>query len=623
MNRSSIRKYVGLVVLCLLLAGGAFVRSEAYREWLDQQRKARVAAALKSSGLRFEDITMAAGLQFRYAAPKLSEVLVPEDLHVIGAGLAVADVNGDGLMDFYVVTAAHEGSNQLYLNQGNATFKEAAATWGIQDLNRTVEEVSANPTVPPKNISFASLFPLFMDVNLDGKPDLLVAGLGGIKLFENRGSHFEVSSQVGAFLDAKNAQSLVPLDYNKDGFQDLYVVRYFADRDLFTTLDENTWVNSTYNATNGGTNTLYKNNGDGPFTDVTAQVGGGDRHWGFDAAAGDFTGNGALQILISNDFGPDVLFELQEGKFVDVSRRLGAPDRRLGMGVSFGYLDETARPFIHVSNAYHPGYRHEGNFLWHADSSGNFADEALPRGSNYCLWAWGSVFADFDLDGWQDLYVANGFISGTERKEFVPDIYVDTQAGKGDASFKMGTLEALPGAVLSRGSVFADMFSGEAAVGRLSFAGYQRDCLFLSHDGSFANVATQAGLDDYSDGRAVASIDIDNNGSLDLLVSTRNEGVKLFRNTLEPGMHWIGFQLTDKRGNALPSGVAVRIAQDGQELHRNATAGKSGFLAMSDARLVFGLRGSTKVDAEIRWPSGTVQRLTALQPGKYHVVIEP
>lgn len=615
------RKLIGILTVLVVLGGASFVRSGVFASWLAQRRLEQMQNALKKSGLKFEEISKRAGIQFSYGAPHLSEVLRPEDLHIVGAGVAVADVNGDGFMDFYVVTAGAGGANQLYLNKGDGTFQEVAASWGIRDLNLTTEIASPNPIVPPKQNSFASLFPIFFDFNNDGLPDLLVAGLGGIKMFRNLGARFE--SAGDGMLDRKNAQAMVPLDYDRDGFTDLYVVRYFSDRDLFNTLDDDAWVNSSYNATNGGSNTLYKNNGDGTFTDVTAQTGGGDTHWGFDAAAGDFFGDAGLELLISNDFGPDVLYEIKDGKFRDISGSLGVPDRRLGMGVSFGFLDQSARPYVHVSNAFHPGYRHEGNFLWHFDAEHDAHDEALTRGSNYCLWAWGSVFGDFDLDGQQDLYVTNGFVSGNERREFVPDIYAVPPGQTTDASFKMGTLQALPGAVLNRGSVFSSMFRGEADVGKLSFAGYQPDCLFLNQGGSFTDVAPQVGLTERTDGRAAATIDFDNNGALDLLITTRNNGVELYHNLTEPRSRWLGLQLIDARGNSLVTGAEVTFSQAGSTWRRYATGGKSGLLAMSDPRIHVGLTSEMPVDVEVRWPSGKIQKLPGLSAGIYHRVREP
>jgi hypothetical protein len=511
----------------------------------------------------------------------------------------------------------------LYLNRGNFTFEEVAAAWGVADANKTIDESSANPFIPPKLKSASSLFPLFFDFNNDARPDLYIAGLGCTKLYRNDGDKFTDVSATSGLSDCKNSQSAVPLDYTRDGFVDVYVLRYFAARNLFTTSEDEVWINSSFDADNGGVNTVYKNNGDGTFTDVTAMVGGADGHWGLDAAAGDFNGDGGLGVLISNDFGPDTYYKIVDGKFIDASSEaLGEPDRRVGMGVSVGYLDDDMRPSIHVSNGYYPQYRHEGNFLWHFNPGGSAVDRAMERGSNYCLWAWGSVFADLDLDGNQDLYVTNGFISGTEKKERVPGVFLEPGASLGDAAFRMGTLQGLPGAVMSHGSIFAGLFKNDAEVGKLSFAGHQRDCMFLNSGEKFVDVASFAGIESEWDGRAAITADFDNNGALDVVVTTRNKGIKILRNLVPSDTHWIGLELVDRKGNHSAPGTFVRATQGARHFARYSTGGKSGFMGVSDPRIHFGLPTGGSVGLQIRWASGTQQSLENLEPGRYHKIVE-
>ncbi len=615
------RRYIGVVIAALVFGIGILMRSQLSRSWQLNEAHERAERSLPKNFSMHEE-SAERGISFQYKGPELAEALQPEDLHVIGGGIAVADINGDGWQDFYVTTAGLNQPNHLYLNQGGRAFTEASEQWRVRDLNLTLTTLSANPIVQPEQRSFASIFPLFFDYNRDGKPDLLVVGIGCSKLFENLGDVFQDVSEESGLADCRNAQTAVPLDYNRDGFTDLYIVRYFGPQDLFTTDDANVWINSSFNATNGGSNTLYRNNGDGTFSDVTKEIGGGDAQWSFDAAAGDFFDDGGTEILVSNDFGPDKLYSVAPDTMADISDRLGTPDRRLGMGVSVGYLDSSGRPFVHVSNAYHPQYRHEGNFLWQFGLDGVGRDRALSWGSNYCLWAWGSNFQDFDLDGTLDLFIANGFLSGADRKEVAPGIYIEPESPPKDASFRMGTLQTFPGRILESGTVFGAMFRDDAEAGRLSFAGYQQDCMFLNKEGSFSDVASVAGMDEDADGRAVASIDFDNDGAVDLLVTTRNQGLKLYHNRVVPNSRWIGFELVDATGNELAPGARIRVSQGERVWYRYAAGGKSGFLAMSDPRLHIGLQADSPVDIEVRWPSGNVESTNAVAPGKYYRLCE-
>lgn len=619
---SFLGKYIGIICAASLLTGALIVRSNSFRRWRSETKLRQATSALEESGLHFRESAAALGISHRYFGPKLTEALEPEDMHVVGGGIAVADVNRDGFLDFYATSAGPGSLNALYLNNQGAGFRNVAGEWHVEAMNGTVEKANVNPFLPPDRHSFASLFPLFLDVDHDGWPDLLVAGVGGVKLFLNRHDRFDDVTQVSGLLISPNAQSLVPLDYNRDGFTDLYVVRYFGPRNLFENTDGDAWVNSSFDATNGGENSLYRNNGDGTFTDVSHDVGGRDHHWSLDAASGDFFGDGGTEILVSNDFGPDVLYRLTDGKFVDISSRLGGPDRRLGMGVSMGFLDESPLPFLHVSNAFHPLYRHEGNFLWHFGSDGSGHDEALERRTNNCLWAWGAAFGDFDLDGDQDLYVANGFISGEQPQEMPAGIFIEPASGQSDASFRMGTLQGLPGAVMQRGSVFSGMFNADAKLGKLSFAGYERDCVFLNHGGDFSDVAPLVGVERSWDGRAVASIDFNNDGALDLLVSTRNQGLQFLRNEIQPRANWIGFELTDVHGNRFVTHAAAALRQAGRSFFRQSTGGKSGFLAASDPRLHFGLPNEAAVSLELTWPSGRLSSFSGLTPGRYYSICE-
>jgi len=570
-------KWQGLLIFLAALAVGWVIRSVS--------TSPRPPMTKIHDDFRFSDVTKSFGINFYYEDP-----IFPPPLHgkerifFIGGGVAVADVNGDGWMDFFLPTARSGSKNHLYINQQGHGFREAAEEWGVADTNQKA----------------ASIAPLFFDYDNDGKPDLFVAGLGCSHLFKNMGAHFEDVSESSGLSDCRNAVGAIPLDYDNDGFLDLYVLRYWGPQDFFHLTTPHIWTENVFDSKNGGRETLYRNRGDGTFEDVTDLVGGADPHWSYDAALVDLDGDGALDILMANDFGPDVFFSLRNSKLVDESYRLGVPDRRQGMSVSLGDLTSDGTPHVYVSNIYERQYHQEANFLWKFDRKGAAHDEAEDRGVENCGWAWGSAFADFNLDGFQDLYVANGMITSRDPKPY---------------SFKAATLMTLPGFFIMDTSKWPPL-------GDLSWSGGQTDCIFMNRGDHFENASLLLGPGIPWDGRAVALIDFDNNGSEDLIVTTQNESAHLLKNEISAGNRWISFRLIGTKSNRDAVGARIAVRQGKNVWYRWATGGRTGLMATSDPRLHFGVPAGGAVDVEIRWPSSLIQRLPGLKTGKNYEVVE-
>ncbi|MBI3556203.1 MAG: CRTAC1 family protein [Deltaproteobacteria bacterium] len=450
---------------------------------------------------------------------------------------------------------------------------------------------------------------MIFDYDNDGRPDVYLPHLGCGMLFHNLGGRFEDVTAKSGLGDCRNAVTAVPIDFDGDGKLDLYVVRYWKAIDYFHLLARGprVWTENFSWSRNGGDNTLYRNRGDGTFEDVTASRGGSDTGWSWDAGAADFAGDGTQRIYVANDFGPDQIFDATEGKLahIDTGTVLGLVDRRAGMGVSFGDLTHDGRPHIYVSNEstryFSPQH---GNFLWHFTGSEHADDEAYSRGVHNCgEWSWGALFADFDLDGKEDLYVAAGMITGNVESDFPM------------FDFIRRTGMTIPG-------IFADLPDWPSLKGR-SLAGGVSDCVFWNRGDRFRDVSGFTGITKAWDGRAVAAIDFDNNGSLDLIVTTRTGQAHLLRNTVVPGQHWVAFALRGTRSNRDGAGARVEVRQAGQPPQfRWATAGKSGFLANSDPRIHFGLPVVQPLDVFVRWPSGKVDSHHGMDPGKIHTLVE-
>ena len=181
--------------------------------------------------------------------------------------------------------------------------------------------------------------------------------------------------------DSRNSAGALPLDFDGDGKLDLYVIRYWSALDLFHLKSPEVWIENTFDARNGGTNTLYRNRGDGSFEDVTASAGGGDRHWSYDAAVLKSRKRNALAAG-GERLEAGYPYSIQDGKLQDVSTKLGIPDRRQGMNVSLADLSGDGIPHVFVSNTWQAWFQHLDNFLWRfkPGTIGAGDDQARERG---------------------------------------------------------------------------------------------------------------------------------------------------------------------------------------------------------------------------------------------------
>jgi enediyne biosynthesis protein E4 len=596
--------YLGFLILAAFLAG-RFVMDRM--DWripynLDAD-PADLFETLEESerrGFAFRDAAESLGVRHRYRPPRIDPRAEPRNRSLIAApGVAVADVDGDGWMDFFLPGTRQGTASRLYLNRRGRGFEDAAERWGVARVSRE---------------GFAPIGPTFFDYNNDGRPDLYVAGLGCARLYENRGGSFADVTERSGLGDCLNSHAGIPLDFDNDGRLDLYVLRYWGPQDYFNLADTYIYVNNLRNATSGGSNTLYRNNGDGTFSDVTATAGGDDENWSYDAAYADFNGDGEFELYVANDYGPDQIYAFREGRLVNVTgRRLDQLDRRQGMNTSLGDLEGDGLPDVYVSNQFLlPPYGLGSNFLW--NFRGRRGDDQSRRfGVFHAAFAWGGAFGDFNLDGHEELYVANGFVSPDPAEARTR---VDGAAPP-DRAFALATARSLPG-LLSR-----DITKWPSLIGGQLY-GNQRDVLFLNAGGrSMWDVSKRLGLDAGAlDGRAVARIDHDNNGALDLIVTYGNGPVAFLVNSVEPARRWIGFRLEGVEGTRDGAGAKITVLQGGRRHTRWDTAGRSGFLAGSDPRHHVGLRSEEPVDVTVRWPSGRVDRHERLSPGRYYRIRE-
>ena len=324
-------------------------------------------------------------------------------------GIAVGDVNGDGYEDLYVCDG---GSlpNQLYLQQEDGTAKEVASEWDVAWLE---DSRSA----------------LLVDLDNDGDQDLVVATVALVVFAENTGQgKFELK---GGFPGAPYPFSLSASDFDSDGDLDIYTCVYSAGDDSVSGKRgfEATSPIPFNDAENGGRNVLLANLGGFEFGEVTKEVGldQNNTRWSFAASWEDFDRDGDPDLYVANDFGRNCLYRNDGGRFINIASEAGAEDMAAGMSVAWGDFNRDGEADLLVGNMFSSAGQRvafqrkfgdgkkrmaRGNSLFEA-KEGEFEDVSITSGVTNGGWAWSSGFADLNNDGWEDLVVANGYLTNT------------------------------------------------------------------------------------------------------------------------------------------------------------------------------------------------------------------
>jgi hypothetical protein len=531
----------------------------------------------------FEDVTQKAGVAHKHTNREFKNPYahIMAGYTALGASAAVSDYDGDGYDDVFVTDSKEGGKNHLYRNNGNFTFTDVAETAGVADGNDA------------KNVSADALW---LDYNNDGRPDLFVVRFGQSQLFENLGGgKFREVTRKAGLTGYRNSITAIAFDYDRDGYVDLFIGNYFQPVNIFQPESPGFFPESFETANNGGGVTVYHNNHNGTFTDVTEKAGFKLSGWTLDLGHGDANNDGWDDLYVACDFGTDRFFVNNgDGTFTDKTETAIGFDTKKGMNADWGDYDNDGFLDIFVTNIT-DDYMREGNFLWHNNGNLTFTDVARETGAHDTGWGWGGKFFDYDNDGWLDLYVVNGWVSAG-KDSYVPDI------------FKM---------VIKPGIDFADARNWPP-MGNKSLSGYEKKRLFHNEHGTgFKDEAPRHGLDSTRDGRGVAVADFDNDGRLDLFVANANAEPYLYRNSQTTGNHWVQFLLEGTKSNRTAVGAQVRVTAGGRTLLGFVNGG-NGFGAQSMSRVHFGLGRDDKIEkVEIRWPSGLKQNPDP--PGVDHI----
>ncbi|HXH66903.1 MAG TPA: FG-GAP-like repeat-containing protein [Candidatus Limnocylindrales bacterium] len=531
-------------------------------------------------------------------------------------GVAVGDFDGDGFDDLYICQPAGL-PNRLYRNRGDGTFEDVTEASGVGLLDNTA-------------------CALFADIDNDGRQDLIVVRAAGPLLFLNTGDgkfrlrpdafHF-ASPPQGTFTGAAIA------DYDRDGWLDIYFCLY----SYYQGADQYRYPTPYYAAENGPPNFLMRNTRDGSFRDVTreSRLDKNNTRFSFCCGWGDFDGDGWPDLYVVNDFGRKNLYRNNgNGSFTDVAREAGVEDIGAGMSVCWLDFDGDGRQDLYVADMWTAAglrvsmldafqksasrevralyQRHAmGNCLYRNRGDGKFEDVGAHSGTLMGRWAWSSDAWDFNHDGLPDLYIANGMISGPQREDlnsfFWRQVVANSPAG------------AKPGVAYEHGwNAVNELIRADA-----TWSGSERNVFYLNNgDGTFSDVSGITGMDFGEDSRTFALADFDHDGRVEIVLKNRNgPQLRFLKNMIPRLAPAIAVRLQGKRSNRDAIGAMVTLETSAGRQAKFVQAG-SGFLAQHSKELFFGLGEATgTIAATIRWPSGLEQRFSDL-PANHRVLIE-
>ena len=523
----------------------------------------------------FTDVTSSSGIHWKHTSGESKDCFLIE---AMGGGVALADFDRDGFLDIFLVTGGetpHAKSstpphNALYRNLGNGKFEDVTAKAGVDRL------------------PFYGMGVAAADYDNDGFPDLYITGYPSSALYHNNGdgTFTDVTEKAGVGNSGSWAAGAAWFDYDRDGRLDLVVANYvkFSFDGPQHCSYEGRPSYCAQTAYEGDTPRLYHNNGDGTFTDVTAQAGLSKlagRALGVIAI--DVDGDGWTDLFVARDASPNLLLiNKHNGTFEDAALTAEVAlnmdgNARAGMGVDAGDMTGNGWPAFVITN-----FNDEHHALFVNPGRFPFEERTLPSGLagfTRSFVGWGVQFLDYDNDGSLDLAIVNGHINEVVERT------------RHDVS-------------------------------------YREPPLLLHNDGrgNFENVAQVAGpvFQNRFRARGLTVGDLDNDGRPDIIFTCLNDSPVLLRNTAAGTGGWIGLELEGTRSNRDAIGAKVTVTVGGRKLVGWVTGGGS-YLSTRDKRLVFGLgqNAPAQVSAEIQWPNGQTQHVSGLAIRRYHKIEEP
>ena len=606
---------IGLLVVAIVVAAtaaGWLLRTAGVAGDIANIKPDRAAPATVERLPGFEDDAQAAGLDFRmHFLPGEQGEEFKVNLYDHGCGVAVADYDGDGRDDVYLLNQL--GANALYRNRGDGSF---------EDVTEEASSVGLGDRI--------CVGAAFADYDNDGDQDLYVTSTrGGSALLRNHGGRFEDATAAAGLTFVGHSQTAAFFDYDNDGHLDLFLTNSAAwttndfneDQQFYTGLSD---FLELFNAPKEF-NVMYRNRGDGRFEDVTERVGLAGQGWGGDTAIFDYDEDGRLDLLVTNMFGLSQLYRNgEDGVFRDAAAKalraisygtIGAKafdynndgrldlfvtDMHSDMWMSHDYdlrlIDPTAKYPTMLGTVADPSAAQIemmsdilpfadrivfGNTFFKNLGGGRF--EELSDGAGLeTFWPWGVATGDFDNDGHEDVFIPSG----------------------------MG----------------------------YPFAYWPNSLMMNGGDGAFRDQAVVRGIEPPANGvhlpepiggkpaarssRCAAVADFDGDGRLEIVTNNFNDAPYYFRNVFPP-QNYIAFRLTGTKSNRDAVGAVARCFV-GEEILTRQVHAAGGYLSQSSKTLHFGLGNRAEIDrVEIRWPSGQTQAIEAPKLNRLHEVTEP
>jgi hypothetical protein len=518
----------------------------------------------------FVDVTEAVGIHFKHESGKSAHKHIIETM---GSGAVFFDYDNDDDLDLYIVNSGYapgtrtgpsKPGNVLYRNEGNGRFTDVMEISGTGDTGYGMTAAAA-------------------DYDNDGDQDLYVANFGRDVLYRNNGdgTFTDVTEAAGVDNDLWGV-GVAYLDFDLDGDLDIFVVNYLVyDTSMPPTTFSGIIGYGHPRTYKGAPDVLYRNNGDGTFTNVAEQAGvvNPTEGRGMGAVVCDYDNDGWPDIYVANDTNRNFLYHNNgDGTFTDESLFLGTGYDENGvaegsMGVDCGdYNKDGWLDFIVANSEKATLYRNDQGIVFTEDTAeAGLSHPTLP------FVGFSPIFLDYDNDGHLDIFIVNGHPQDIIEQLTDQETYA------------------------------------------------QRDQLFRNNgDGTYTEISTIAGpyFSEALPGRAAAAGDYDNDGDTDIFIMNSNERAVLLRNEAGNRNHWIRIKLVGVKSNRDGIGARVRVTAEGDAQIAEVKSGYS-YASGGDLRLLFGLGQRSKVDQiEVRWPSGIIQQVENVSPNQTVTIIE-
>jgi enediyne biosynthesis protein E4 len=528
-----------------------------------------IAAKAPEGGITLTDVTAQAGIHFTHNNGAKGKKYLPETL---GSGCAFFDADGDGWPDILLINSKNwtpggkRSTAALYRNNHNGTFTDITRGSGL-------------------DIEIYGMGVAIADYDNDGRDDVYITALDGDHLFHNEGhGKFRDVTKAAGIQNANFGTSAAWFDYDRDGKLDLFVANYVQwspKLDLWCSLDGATKSYCTPESYKGTRSRLFHNLGGGRFEDVAEKAGvGNPSSKSLGVAVLDYNGDGWPDLFVANDTQPNKLYRNnRNGTFSEEGMAAGVAYDETGvargaMGADSADYDHSGRAHLLVGN-----FSNQMLGLYHNEGNGLFVDEApsstVGRSSLLSL-TFAVFFFDYDLDGYPDIFTANG--------------HLDEQIGRVQPKVS-----------------------------------YREAPLLFRNLGNhhFANVTAMMGaaFNRAIVARGAAYADFDRDGDLDLLISTNDGPAYLYRNDGGNRNHWLTVRLVGAKSNRDGIGSVIRLKSASGKQSATVHSGSS-YCSQSDLAATFGLGKDTTASMEIEWPSGTKQSLGVVAANQFLTIDE-